>query len=227
MKQLTQKPKTDYDDLLVEIVNVIQSARRTAARSVNSVMTTTYWFVGHRIEWPMREATSSEISAPAEKIRKLPIAQTLSAQFSGISGVEILHRLPLFRSSYERLLPVKNTVARFLRTRRTAWQLNETQQFKDRKMNSSGRTRGTFWRSILQLIGHLGATALVFVALFSLGWIVSCSFNYLNSIHRFPDEILELVTRLEVGLVYIDAAVSGVVLTAGIVRFVLEVFRGN
>jgi hypothetical protein len=39
MKQLIQNPKTDYDDLLVEIVNVIQSARRAAARSVNSVMT--------------------------------------------------------------------------------------------------------------------------------------------------------------------------------------------
>jgi hypothetical protein len=35
------------------------------------------------LEWPTREATSSEISAPAVKIRKLPIAQTLSAQFSG------------------------------------------------------------------------------------------------------------------------------------------------
>jgi hypothetical protein len=94
-------------------------------------------------------------------------------------------------------------------------------------MNGWGRTRGTFWRSIVQLIGHLGGTALVFVALFSLGWIVSCSFNYLNSIHQFPDELFKLVTRLDVGLVYVDAAVSGVVLTAGIVRFVLEVFRGN
>ena len=158
MKRLTQKPKTDYDDLLVEIVDVIQSARRAAARSVNSVMTTTYWFVGHRIveheqqgtaraaygerllehlardlsgrfgrgfskrnleqmrafylEWPMREATSSEISAPAGKIRKLPIAQTLSAQFSGISSDAVLHRFPLPWSHYARLLAVKNADAR-------------------------------------------------------------------------------------------------------------------
>jgi hypothetical protein len=59
------------------------------------------------------------------------------------------------------------------------------------------------------------------------GWIVSCSFNYLNSIHQFPDELFDLVKKLEVGLMYVDAAVSGVVLTAGFVRFVLEVFRGN
>jgi hypothetical protein len=71
-----------------------------------------------------------------------------------------------------------------------------------------------------------GGTTLVFVALFSLGWIVSCSFNYLNTIHKFPDEIFKLVTRLEIGVVYIDAVVSGVVLTAGIIRFVIEVFEG-
>ena len=56
---------------------------------------------------------------------------------------------------------------------------------------------------------------------------MSCSINYLNSIHKFPDEIFKLVTTSEVGLVYIDAAVSGVILTAGIVRFVVEVFKGN
>jgi len=156
-----------------------------------------------------------------------PYWQTLSAEFGGISADEILHRLPSLPSSYERLLPVKNTVARLLRARRTPRQLNETLQFKDRKMSGWGRTRGIFWRSIFQLIGHLGGNALVFVALFSLGWIVSCSFNYLNSIHQFPDELFNLVTKLEVGLVYVDAAVSGVVLTGGIVRFVLEVFRGN
>ena len=64
------------------------------------------------LEWPMREATSSEISAPAGKIRKLPIAQTLSAQFSGISSDAVLHRFPLPWSHYARLLAVKNADAR-------------------------------------------------------------------------------------------------------------------
>ena len=31
------------------IVEILEIARRTAARSVNAVMTTTYWFVGQRI----------------------------------------------------------------------------------------------------------------------------------------------------------------------------------
>jgi hypothetical protein len=89
------------------------------------------------------------------------------------------------------------------------------------------RSRGSFWRSILLLIGHLGATAAVFVALITLGWIVSFVFNYLDSIHKFPDEIFKLVTRLEIGLVYVDAVVSGIVLLAGIVRFVRDVVLEN
>jgi hypothetical protein len=63
----------------------------------------------------------------------------------------------------------------------------------------------------------------VFIALFSLGWIVSWVFNYLDALHKFPDEIFKLVTRLEIGLVYVDAVVSGIVLLAGILRFVRDV----
>lgn len=82
-----------------------------------------------------------------------------------------------------------------------------------------------FWRSILLLLGHLLATAAVFVALFTLGWLVSCAFNYLNSIHKFPSTILILLTHLEVGLVYIDAGLSGAVLLAGIFRFIRDVLE--
>lgn len=39
----------DYDVLLTEVARVIEEARRSAARSVNAVMTATYWLVGRRI----------------------------------------------------------------------------------------------------------------------------------------------------------------------------------
>jgi hypothetical protein len=42
-------PFADYDGLLAAVVRVIEDSRRTAARSVNTVMTTTYWLVGRRI----------------------------------------------------------------------------------------------------------------------------------------------------------------------------------
>ena len=49
MKRLKPAPAAAYDDLLVDIADAIEKARSAAARSVNSVMTTTYWFVGLQI----------------------------------------------------------------------------------------------------------------------------------------------------------------------------------
>lgn len=38
-----------YDDVLADIVELLEQARSAAARSVNSIMTATYWHVGRRI----------------------------------------------------------------------------------------------------------------------------------------------------------------------------------
>lgn len=51
-KEMTRKAAdalAGYDLLLSEVVRVIEEARRATARSVNAVMTATYWFVGRRI----------------------------------------------------------------------------------------------------------------------------------------------------------------------------------
>ena len=42
-------PAADYDGLLGEVVVLLESARRTAVRAVNAVMTATYWEIGRRI----------------------------------------------------------------------------------------------------------------------------------------------------------------------------------
>jgi hypothetical protein len=39
----------DYAGLHKEVVSVVESARRTAARNVNAVMTAAYWEIGWRI----------------------------------------------------------------------------------------------------------------------------------------------------------------------------------
>ncbi len=39
----------NYDVLLKEVADYLAEARRTSARTVNSVMTATYWLVGRRI----------------------------------------------------------------------------------------------------------------------------------------------------------------------------------
>jgi hypothetical protein len=39
----------DYDEVLSGVVELLEQARRTAARSVNAIMTATYWEIGQRI----------------------------------------------------------------------------------------------------------------------------------------------------------------------------------
>ncbi len=46
---IQHKRPTGYDDVLTGMVELLDSARRSAARAVNSVMTATYWEVGRRI----------------------------------------------------------------------------------------------------------------------------------------------------------------------------------
>lgn len=85
-----------------------------------------------------------------------------------------------------------------------------------------------YWWSVMALIGHLIGTALIFTALFSIGWLVSLALHALHRYHPFPEEIFKFVTKIELYLVYADTVVSAVVLIAGMVRFcrqLLEVER--
>ena len=41
--------KNDYDGLLAEFVSLLETARHTSARTVNAIMTVTYWQIGRRI----------------------------------------------------------------------------------------------------------------------------------------------------------------------------------
>ena len=74
---------------------------------------------------------------------------------------------------------------------------------------------------------HLVASAIVFISLFTLGWTVSLAFSYLHSVHEFPHRVFELVSRLEVGLIYLDAGVSAIVLVAGITRYLRNVLESE
>jgi hypothetical protein len=47
-----------------------------------------------------------------------------------------------------------------------------------------------------------------------------------NPIRNFPPEILTLVTRSEIGLLYVDTVVSGVVLLLCLVRLVRDILEG-
>ena len=123
-----------YERLFADVAEVIQEARRSAARSVNAVITASYWLVGRRIVEQEQggkpraeygEAVLKQLSADLttrfgrgfsernlEQMRAFhlgwPISQTLSAE----SVDALAKRFPLPWSHYVRLLAVKNENAR-------------------------------------------------------------------------------------------------------------------
>jgi predicted nuclease of restriction endonuclease-like (RecB) superfamily len=50
-----------YDDVLTDLVQLLESSRRAAARTVNALMTATYWEIGRRIvDWEQAGAVRAE-----------------------------------------------------------------------------------------------------------------------------------------------------------------------
>ncbi len=47
--EIVQRPEPSYGDLLTGISGLLDQARRTSARSINSILTATYWEIGRRI----------------------------------------------------------------------------------------------------------------------------------------------------------------------------------
>ena len=90
--------------------------------------------------------------------------------------------------------------------------------FIDRAYLSRNRPK-TFWRSVRNLLGHLLATSLIFLLLFAIAWALSWLLACLDSLHKFPPEIFDLIARFEVWSIYGDAALSCAVLLIGAYRF--------
>ena len=59
--QKPSSPIEGYDSIVSELVDLVESARRFSARSVNAVMTATYWEIGRRIvEFEQQGETRAE-----------------------------------------------------------------------------------------------------------------------------------------------------------------------
>ena len=83
------------------------------------------------------------------------------------------------------------------------------------------------WSSVVRLVGHLVTTAFVFISLITLVWLTSWAFSFMHSMHPFSDEAFQLFVRLKIVLIYLDAALSDIVLIFGVGRYILAVIRGN
>jgi hypothetical protein len=86
-------------------------------------------------------------------------------------------------------------------------------------------TRKTFWRAVFGLIGHLLGTAVIFISLITLGWGISFVMHSLHGVHEFPEEILEIFTKFELCLTYLDIALCSIFLFAGARHFYREVME--
>ena len=78
-----------YDALFADVIAVIEGARRAAARSVNAVMTATYWLVGRRIV-EAEQAGKACAGYGEELIERL--AQDVTSRFGGVSGAATCFR---------------------------------------------------------------------------------------------------------------------------------------
>jgi hypothetical protein len=83
----------------------------------------------------------------------------------------------------------------------------------------------SFWGAIFSLVGHLAGTAVIFVSLITLGWGVSFIMHSLDAVHHFPQEILNIFTKFELYLTYLDIALCTVFLFAGARRFYRDIME--
>jgi DUF1016 N-terminal domain len=92
-KAISQTPSGEYGGLIGGIAELLEVARRTAARTVNALMTATYWEIGRRIvEF---EQQGQERAGYGEQILS-KLSQDLTARFGRGFGVDNLQRFRSF-----------------------------------------------------------------------------------------------------------------------------------
>ena len=84
------------------------------------------------------------------------------------------------------------------------------------------RKKHGYFASLVKLLTHLLGTAVMFSAILVLSWGLSYLVHRLNRTHPFPVEIYSFVTKIELWLLYVDVALSAVVLLFGAARFLQE-----
>jgi len=96
-KAISQTPFAEYGGLIGGIAELLEAARRTAARTINALMTATYWEIGRRIvEF---EQKGAELAGYGEQILS-KLSHDLTVRFGRGFGVDNLQRFRSFFLSY-------------------------------------------------------------------------------------------------------------------------------
>jgi len=96
-KAILQTPSAEYGGLIGGIAELLEAARRTAARTVNALMTATYWEIGRRIVEFEQHGTAR--AGYGEQILS-KLSHDLTARFGRGFGVDNLQRFRSFFLSY-------------------------------------------------------------------------------------------------------------------------------
>lgn len=94
---LAKPAQEDYASIHADIVAMLDAGRRAAARSVNAVMTATYWAIGRRIV--EHEQSGQQRAAYGQALLKR-LSADLSARFGRGFGVDSLESMRLFYKTY-------------------------------------------------------------------------------------------------------------------------------
>lgn len=90
-----------YDAVLSELVDLLNSARRAAARSVNAVMTATYWEIGRRIVEEQQQGNRRAAYGEALVER---LSEDLTARFGRGFGRRNLHQMKAFYLAFPEIV---------------------------------------------------------------------------------------------------------------------------
>jgi len=102
--KLTPRATTsDYDEVLSGVVELLEQARRAAARSVNVIMTATYWEIGRRI---VEFEQGGEARAGYGEALLKRLAEDLTARLGRGFSERNLEQMRLFYSFW----PISQTV---------------------------------------------------------------------------------------------------------------------
>lgn len=93
--------RAEYDTLLSDAIHLLEEARQTAARVVNSVITTTYWHLGRRIvEW---ELSGEDRAAYGDRVIR-QLAEDLSTRFGKGFKRSNLYQMRAFYLSHREIV---------------------------------------------------------------------------------------------------------------------------
>ena len=80
-----------------------------------------------------------------------------------------------------------------------------------------------FWRALPELLGHVIGGAVLFMSIAAVAWLIGFGVGRLNAIQPFSPAVLSVLHGFELGLLYLDIIISGIVVVVGGYRFLKEI----